>query len=134
MRKNQIKSNPGLDKADKVIKVIYFLLYFAWNIFLIGTLVYTGMEEAAQPPPTEGIDTGNLGIALVFVLFGVAVGSIGNGVIALLALIGLICAICNKGNPNRGKTIASYVFLVLLPIITQALIIGVGTVLVNSMG
>ena len=123
MKYKRNQSNPKLDKANKIIKVIYFLLYFALNLFIIGTLVHEGM----QPIEENSLN----GFALVLALIGIMIGLPGNGVISFVALIGLIVAACNKRNPKRGKVVLSYVFLILLPIITEALIIGCGQYVSN---
>ncbi len=109
-----------LDTADKVIKAIYFTLYVVWNVFVISVIVYTYMQAVAQQTLPEN---GDLGYALTLILFGLICGAIGNLVISAIALIGLICATCNKRNPNRPKTVGLYVLLILLPIITEALIV-----------
>ena len=111
--------NSKLNTADKAIKMIYFLAYILWNLFLIIVNANELYESIQQKPLTDG----DLGYVFTFLILGVVYGGIGNLIIACIALIGLFVAICNKGNPNRKKSIITYVLLILLPIITEALIV-----------
>ncbi len=121
MKRTKIQSNPKLDKANKVIKTIYFILYFLLNIAVVGMLVYAGWEEL-NSPNTE--DLSILGFFAIFIFFGMIVGCIGHAVLLVLATIGAVCAGRNKGNSERAKTVGFYIFMIILPIITQAIIIG----------
>ena len=117
------KSHSKLNTVDKVIKTIYFLAYILWNAFLIVVIVRAGFETYLQNSTVEGGAESNIGYAFTVLILGVIYGGIGNVIIACIALIGLMIAICNKGNPDRKKSIITYVFLILLPLITQGLIV-----------
>ena len=120
------KAHSRWDTADKIIKTIYFLGYILWNVFLI-VVICTSLYEAnvEQSLPGGGTES-NIGYVFSFLIVGVVYGSIGNAVIACIALVGLIVAICHKANLNRKKSVFTYVVLILLPVITQGLIILVG--------
>ena len=126
MMKEKARSTWG--RIDKIIKTIYFLGYILWNVFLI-VVICTSLYEAnvEQSLPGGGTES-NIGYVFSFLIVGVVYGSICNAVIACVALVGLIISICNKANLNRKKSIFTYVFLILLPVITEGLIILGGMV------
>lgn len=113
------------DIANKVIKWIYFIVYFVLNVFLVGILVYEGVYSSAE---------NEIGYAFVFLIVCIIGGGIGNSVLSVLALIGLIVAALDKRNPNRGKRVGFYVFMAILPVVTERFIILFGSYMPSLLG
>lgn len=113
------------DIANKVIKWIYFIVYFVLNVFLVGILVYEGVYSSAE---------NGIGYAVVFLIVCIIGGGIGNSILSVLALIGLIVAALDKRNPNRGKRVGFYVFMAILPIVTERCIILFGSYMPSLLG
>lgn len=111
--------------ADKIIKWVYFIAYFALNIFLVGLLSYEGMYSPAE---------NGIGYAVAFFIVCVIGGSMGNGVLIVLALIGLIVAAFDKRNSNCRKRVGFYVFMAILPVVTELFVIGFGYYMPNLLG
>ena len=122
------KAHSRWDTADKIIKTIYFLGYIWWNILLVFVICASIYEANLEQSLPNGGAESNIGYGFSFLIVGVVYGSICNAVIACVALVGLIISICNKANLNRKKSIFTYVFLILLPVITEGLIILGGMV------
>ncbi len=110
-----------LDKANIVIRTLYFILYAIWNIALISVMVYAGINEAGKTGQPDGGAESNIGYIFVLLIIGVVIGGIGNLIVSGVAVVGLICAACNKGDPNRKKTVIFYICLIVLPIVTEVL-------------
>lgn len=113
------------DIVDKVVKWIYFIVYFALNVFLVGILVYEGIYSSAE---------NGIGYAVAFLIVCVIGGSMGNGVLFVLALIGLIVVAFDKRNPNWRKRIRLYALMVCLPVVTELFIIGFGFYMPSLLG
>ena len=124
MKKQLKTTNSKLDGFDKGMKIICILLYVLWNAFLVYCLVDAYQKDLAMDPNAEGVQIAAYGLTLVLIVL--IYGSIGNGVISLLALITMIVSMFNKSNPKRGSLILGNFLLFILQIVTEVAIVVIG--------
>ncbi|MBQ7324024.1 MAG: hypothetical protein IJW96_05620 [Clostridia bacterium] len=124
MKKQLKTTNSKLDGFDKGMKIICILLYVLWNAFLVYCLVDAYQKDLAMDPNAEGVQIAAYGLTLALIVL--IYGSIGNGVISLLALITMIVSMFNKSNPKRGSLILGNFLLFILPIVTEVAIVVIG--------
>ena len=112
-----MESNKKLETTNKVLRIIYYVLYALLTIFIIYVLVDSKIKDSPS---------NNIGYAFAFVIIGIAIGGISYGVLLILGLVDLIISAVNKTNPKRKKSVLISSISIILPIITYILIILIG--------
>lgn len=111
------KRKTGLDIAMMIVRIVYILGYLGMTIFSM-TLGIRDLVLSKQDP-NGGHN------ALGFVLITITVGSIVYGVVTLLGITNLVLSIINKNAPRRKLNIITSVIGVLLPYLTEYLMIAI---------
>ena len=115
----EVNKKSKLSIASEVLKYIVIGLYVAFTAFLVIALVSTYKQEIAVEE--EMFD--GLGFALAFVVFGMIFGIIGYLIIMIVSFIGLMISIKDKDNRRRKINNLCFTLGMILPVITEVLII-----------
>jgi hypothetical protein len=114
------QENKVLKVIINIIKIASIITYVLLNAFLVystADAIYDLLH------PVEGVvQLPGLGFAIVVVI----IGGIGNVAISLFSLIGLILGIINKHSATRKKNIILFLIGMLLPILTEMILILIG--------
>lgn len=108
-----------LSIASEVLKYVVIGLYVAFTAFLVIVLISTYKQEIAVEE--EMFD--GLGFALAFVVFGMIFGIIGYLIIMIVSFIGLMISIKDKENRRRKLNNLCFILGMILPVITEILIL-----------
>lgn len=108
-----------LSIASEVLKYVVIGLYVAFTAFLVIVLISTYKQEIAVEE--EMLD--GLGFALAFVVFGIIFGIIGYLIIMIVSFIGLMISIKDKENRRRKLNNLCFTLGMILPVITEILIL-----------
>lgn len=109
-----MESNIKLEKTNKILRIIYIILYSIITLFTIGILIHSKITE---DPST------NIGFAFTYIIFGIIIGAISYGILLILGLVDLIISAVNKNNPKRKKSAFISSILIISSILTYALIV-----------
>lgn len=112
-----MEPNLKLKKTNKVLKIIFYILYSLITFFIVFSLINAKLEE---DPST------NIGYAFTLVIIGIIIGAFAYGALLLLGITDVIIAAVNKTDPKRKKNVLISSISVILPIITYLLIILIG--------
>lgn len=115
----EVNKKSKLSIASEVLKYIVIGLYVAFTAFLVIALVSTYKQEISVEE--EMFD--GLGFALAFVVFGMIFGIIGYLIIMIVSFIGLMISIKDKDNRRRKINNLCFTLGMILPVITEVLII-----------
>ena len=115
----EVNRKNKLSLTSEIFKYLVIGLYVLFTGFLVYILVSSYKEEISVKE--EMFD--GLGFALIFVIFGIIFGGIGYGIIAILSIIGLVISLKDKLNKNRKLNNICFILGIILPIITEILII-----------
>ena len=115
----EVNRKNKLSLTSEIFKYLVIGLYVLFTGFLVYILVSSYKEEISVEE--EMFD--GLGFALIFVIFGIIFGGIGYGIIAILSIIGLVISLKDKLNKNRKLNNICFILGIILPIITEILII-----------
>ena len=110
----------GLDKAHKFFKVLYFLIYLLATAFFVYSIYDSYKTSIANPD--QFID----GFSLAFALIIAILAPLAYGVLLIIGLIQLIMSLANTSSDYRGKQIGASVFMMILPLLSELLLIGAG--------
>ena len=115
----EVNKKSKLSIASEVLKYIVIGLYVAFTAFLVIALVSAYKQEiSVQEEMFDG-----LGFALAFVVFGMIFGIIGYLIIMIVSFIGLMISIKDKDNRRRKINNLCFTLGMILPVITEVLII-----------
>lgn len=114
----QTKGRRTLEVLTVVLKVLITIAYLVITIFL-GIVEVSEINATVNNP-----DANNIGMVFAFVI--IIMGVIAYGVVVFISLIGLIISLCNKYSENRKKHIIFFVLGIIVPILTEGLLILVG--------
>lgn len=115
----EVNKRNKLSLTSEIFKYIVIGLYVLLTGFLAYALISAYKEEIA----VEEEMFNGLGFALAFVIFGIIFGGIGYAIIVILSLIGLVISLKDKLNKNRGLNNICFILGIILPIITEIVII-----------
>lgn len=115
----EVNRKNKLSLTSEIFKYLVIGLYVLFTGFLVYILVSSYKEEISVKE--EMFD--GLGFALIFVIFGIIFGGIGYGIIVILSIIGLVISLKDKLNKNRKLNNICFILGIILPIITEILII-----------
>ena len=115
----EVNRKNKLSLTSEIFKYLVIGLYVLFTGFLVYILVSSYKEEISVEE--EMFD--GLGFALIFVIFGIIFGGIGYGIIVILSIIGLVISLKDKLNKNRKLNNICFILGIILPIITEILII-----------
>ena len=108
-----------LDKFLKVYKFIFLIIYLIINAIFVYILID---DIKISNDPSQSF--AGLGFALVVVVFGMFI----NGFLSLINLVLFIISLINKTSLNKKKNLILTTSLFLLPIITELILIFVGSI------
>ncbi len=115
----EVNKRNKLSLTSEIFKYIVIGLYVLLTGFLAYALISAYKEEIA----VEEEMFNGLGFALAFVIFGIIFGGIGYAIIVILSIIGLVISLKDKLNKNRGLNNICFILGIILPIITEIVII-----------
>ena len=125
----EVNRKNKLSLTSEIFKYLVIGLYVLFTGFLVYILVSSYKEEISVKE--EMFD--GLGFALIFVIFGIIFGGIGYGIIVILSIIGLVISLKDKLNKNRKLNNICFILGIILPIITEILIIGLCKIAADKM-
>ena len=108
-----------LDKFLKVYKFIFLIIYLIINALFVYILID---DIKISNDPSQSF--AGLGFALVVVVFGMII----NGFLSLINLVLFIISLINKTSLNKKKNLILTSSLFMLPIITELVLILVGSI------
>lgn len=117
--KIEVNKKNKLSLTSEIFKYIVIGLYVLLTGFLAYALISTYKQEIA----VEEEMFNGLGFAIAFVIFGIIFGCIGYAIIVILSIVGLVISLTDKLNKNRGLNNICFILGIILPIITEIVII-----------
>ena len=108
-----------LDKFLKVYKFIFLIIYLIINALFVYILID---DIKISNDPSQSF--AGLGFALVVVVFGMII----NGFLSLINLVLFIISLINKTSLNKKKNLILTTSLFILPIVTELVLILVGSI------